>query len=60
MMNFINAIPTELGWALVGAIGMLTIILLADIIKMTVIGIKGRLEKDEAEEEFHWNKELHY
>jgi DNA-directed RNA polymerase subunit M/transcription elongation factor TFIIS len=49
MMNFINAIPENLGWVIVGAVGMLTVILLADIIKMAVIGIKGRLEKDEDE-----------
>lgn len=49
MMNFINAIPENIGWAIVGAILMLVIIVAIDVIRMVVIGIKGRLEKDEDE-----------
>lgn len=49
MMNFFNSIPENIGWMVVGAVLMLVVIVAIDVIRMAVIGIKGRLEKDEDE-----------
>ena len=47
MMNFINSIPTNIGWMLVGAVAAILLCFLIDVIRMAVIAIKGRREEDE-------------
>ena len=50
MMNFVNSIPTNIGWMLVGVVAAILLYFLLDIIKMAFIGIKGRLEKNDCED----------
>ena len=47
MMNFVNSIPTNIGWMLVGAVAAILLYFLLDIIKMAFIGIKDRREEPE-------------
>ena len=50
MMNFINSIPQSIDWMLVGAIAPVLLYFIIDIIRMVVINIKGRKEKEEDED----------
>lgn len=47
MMNFINSIPENIGWMLVGAVATIILYFLVDIVRMIIIGIKSRREEDE-------------
>lgn len=49
MLNFINSIPTSIGWVLVDILGTVTAFVLVDIGKMVVIAISSRF-KEETEE----------
>lgn len=49
MMNFFNAIPENIGWMMAGGGLVISVLVFIDVIRMAVIGIKGRLEKDEDE-----------
>ena len=50
MMNLINAIPENLGWALVGATAMACVVMAVKIGKLIVVAIKENREADEYEE----------
>ena len=50
MMNLINAIPENIGWIMVGAVGMLTFEMCALLIDTVVDMVRDRLMDDEAEE----------
>jgi hypothetical protein len=47
MMEFICAIPEEIGWALVGFVGAFTLMLAIQVGKDIVQAIKDRMEDDE-------------
>lgn len=50
MLEIINAIPDSVGWALVGATGMLCVVMLIKVIKILVQMYKDRKEdQDEME-----------
>lgn len=51
MMNFINTIPENIGWVIVGVVGTLCAMMLFKLGKIVVEMIKLRLEDEEAEEE---------
>ena len=44
MLKIICAIPEEIGWALVGFIGVLTLIMVAKVVKVIVEAVKERME----------------
>ena len=44
MLDMVNSIPENLGWALVGAIAMLDAILVVMLAKCIIIAIKERIE----------------
>lgn len=45
MLNFLNAIPENVGWMMAGGGLVISALVFIDVIRMAVIGIKGRLEK---------------
>lgn len=45
MMNFINAIPESIGWMMAGGGLVISALVFIDVIRMVVIGIKGRIEE---------------
>ena len=47
MLKMICVIPEEIGWALVGFIGVFTLIMVAKVIKVIVEAVKERIEDDE-------------
>ena len=49
MLDFICAIPEEIGWALVGASAMLCVVMAVDLGKTIVKAIKERMDEDEDE-----------
>lgn len=49
MLEFICAIPMELGWAMAGATAMLVVIMMGKIGGCVIKAIKERLEDDDAE-----------
>ena len=49
MLNFFNAIPENVGWMMAGGGLVISALVFIDVIRMAVIGIKDRLEKDEDE-----------
>jgi hypothetical protein len=51
MINLINAIPENLGWALVGATTMACVVMAVKLGKLIVVAIK---ENREAETEEEW------
>lgn len=44
MLKMICVIPEEIGWALVGFIGVFTLIMVAKVVKVIVEAIKERME----------------
>ena len=44
MLKIICAIPEEIGWALVGFIGVFTLIMFTKVVKVTVEAVKERME----------------
>ena len=44
MLKIICAIPEEIGWALVGFIGVFALIMVAKVVKVIVEAVKGRME----------------
>ena len=47
MLKIICAIPEEIGWALVGFIGVFTLIMVVKVVKVIVEAIKERMEGNE-------------
>ena len=47
MLKMICVIPEEIGWALVGFIGVFTLIMFAKVVKVIVEAVKERMEDDE-------------
>ena len=47
MLGMICAIPEEIGWALVGFVGALALVMAIKVGKMIVEAIKERMEDDE-------------
>lgn len=50
MMNLINAIPEEIGWVIVGAVGMLALEMFGLLVGTVVDMVRERMMDDEAEE----------
>lgn len=48
-MNFINSIPENIGWVIVGAVGMVALEMLGLLIGTVVDMIRDRLADDEEE-----------
>ena len=44
MLKMICAIPEEIGWAIVGFVGVFTLIMAAKVVKVIVEAIKERME----------------
>ena len=44
MLKMICAIPEEIGWAIVGFVGVFTLIMLAKVVKVIVEAVKERME----------------
>ena len=44
MLKIICAIPEEIGWAIVGFVGVFTLIMVAKVVKVIVEAIKERME----------------
>lgn len=44
MLKIICAIPEEIGWALVGFIGVFALIMVAKVVKVIVEAVKERME----------------
>ena len=44
MLKIICAIPEEIGWALVGFIGVFTLIMFTKVVKVIVEAVKERME----------------
>lgn len=49
MLEFIYAIPENIGWSLVGAVGMLALVTLVGVVKDITIAIKERMVATEEE-----------
>lgn len=49
-MNLINAIPEEIGWVIVGAVGMLALEMFGLLVGTVVDMVRERMMDDEAEE----------
>ena len=47
MLKMICVIPEEIGWALVGFVGVFTLIMVAKVVKVIVEAIKERMEDNE-------------
>ena len=47
MLKMICVIPGEIGWALVGFIGVCTLIMAAKVVKVIVEAVKERMEGNE-------------
>lgn len=47
MLKIICAIPEEIGWALVGFIGVFALIMVAKVVKVIVEAVKERMEDNE-------------
>ena len=47
MLKIICASPEEIGWAIVGFVGVFTLIMIAKVVKVIVEAIKERMEDDE-------------
>ena len=47
MLKMICVIPEEIGWVIVGFVGVFTLIMLAKVVKVIVEAIKERMEDDE-------------
>ena len=44
MLKMICAIPEEIGWAIVGFVGVFTLIMVAKVLKVIVEAVKERME----------------
>ena len=44
MLKMICVIPEEIGWAIVGFVGVVTLIMLAKVVKVIVEAVKERME----------------
>ena len=44
MLKMICVIPEEIGWAIVGFVGVFTLIMLAKVVKVIVEAVKERME----------------
>ena len=53
MLKIICVIPEEIGWALVGFIGVFTLIMAAKVVKVIVEAVKERMESNE---EWNWRE----
>lgn len=49
MLEFICAIPENIGWSLVGAVGMLALVTLVGVVKDITTAIKERMATTEEE-----------
>lgn len=49
MLEFICAIPENVGWSLVGAVGMLVLVTLVGVVKDIATAIKERMTATEEE-----------
>ena len=47
MLKMICVIPEEIGWAIVGFVGVFTLIMVAKVVKVIVEAIKERMEDNE-------------
>ena len=47
MLKMICVIPEEIGWALVGFIGVFTLIMAVKVVKVIVEAVKERMEDNE-------------
>ena len=47
MLKMICVIPEEIGWALVGFIGVFTLIMVVKVVKVIVEAVKERMEGNE-------------
>lgn len=47
MLKIICAIPEEIGWALVGFIGVFALIMVAKVVKVIAEAVKERMEDNE-------------
>lgn len=47
MLKMICVIPEEIGWAIVGFVGIFTLIMLAKVVKVIVEAVKERMEDNE-------------
>lgn len=47
MLKIICVIPEEIGWAIVGFVGVFTLIMVAKVVKVIVEAIKERMEDNE-------------
>ena len=47
MLKMICVIPEEIGWVIVGFVGVFTLIMLAKVVKVIVEAIKERMEYNE-------------
>ncbi len=47
MLKMICVIPEEIGWAIVGFVGVFTLIMVAKVVKVIVEAVKERMEDNE-------------
>ena len=47
MLKMICVIPEEIGWAIVGFVGVFTLIMVAKVVKAIVEAVKERMEDEE-------------
>lgn len=47
MLKIICVIPEEIGWAIVGFVGVFTLIMIAKVVKVIVEAVKERMEDNE-------------
>ena len=47
MLKMIYVIPEEIGWAIVGFVGVFTLIMAAKVVKVIVEAVKERMEDEE-------------
>ena len=47
MLKMICVIPEEIGWAIVGFVGVFTLIMIAKVVKVIAEAIKERMEDNE-------------
>ena len=47
MLKILCVIPEEIGWAIVGFVGVFTLIMVAKVVKVIVEAIKERMEDNE-------------
>ena len=47
MLKMICGIPEEIGWAIVGFVGVFTLIMVAKVVKVIVEAVKERMEDNE-------------